>query len=161
MIRISRMADYGVVALSFMARNPDAFFSATHVAERTGVPLPSASKLLKLLVKGGVLTSRRGASGGYGLARQPKKISIADLVVALDGPIALTDCLDDNSEGVCGLEGFCAVRGPWQKVSNAIRVALEEVTLADVADSFPGGLDKTEKLEGAVTASLTPRNLTS
>jgi FeS assembly SUF system regulator len=155
------MADYGVVALSFMARDPAAVYSATCVAERTGVPLPSASKLLKLLVKGGILLSRRGASGGYGLARQPNEISVADLVVAVDGPIALADCLDDNSEGVCELEGFCVVRGPWQKVSNAIRVALEEVTLADIADSFSGGPDKTKKLEDAAAASLTPRNLTS
>lgn len=132
------MADYGVVALSFMAREPDSFYSAAHVAERTGVPLPSASKLLKLLVKGGVLVSRRGAAGGYGLARQPGEISVADLVTAVDGPIALADCLDGATGGGCGLEGFCAVRGPWQKVSDAIRVALEEVTLADIAGSFPG-----------------------
>ena len=138
MIRISRMADYGVVALSFMAREPDAFFSAASIAERTGVPLPSASKLLKLLVKSGVLVSRRGVAGGYGLARSPEAISAADLVVAVDGPIALADCLQDDSSGVCDLEGFCAVRGPWQKVSDAIRVALEEVTLADIAGSFPG-----------------------
>ena len=132
------MADYGVVALSFMARDTDAFFSAAVIAERTGVPLPSASKLLKLLVNNGVLVSRRGAAGGYGLARSPQAISVADLVVAVDGPIALADCLKEASGSVCGLEGFCAVRGPWQKVSDAIRVALEEVTLADIAGSFPG-----------------------
>lgn len=149
------MADYGVVALSFMAREPDAFFSAAHVAERTGVPLPSASKLLKLLVKGGVLVSRRGAAGGYGLARAPDKISVADLVVAVDGPIALADCLEGASGGACGLEGFCAVRGPWQKVSDAIRVALEEVTLSDIADSFPGS----DIAPGNAVDALTIRNL--
>ena len=138
MIRISRMADYGVVALSFMARDPDAIFSAANIASGTGVPLPSASKLLKLLVKSDVLVSRRGAAGGYSLARPPEAISVADLVVAVDGPIALADCLQDPSGGVCELEGFCAVRGPWQKVSDAIRVALEEVTLVDIAGSFPG-----------------------
>ncbi len=138
MIRISRMADYGVVALSFMARDTGAFYSAAVIAERTGVPLPSASKLLKMLVNSGVLVSRRGAAGGYGLARSPQAISVADLVIAVDGPIALADCLQDESSSVCGLEGFCAVRGPWQKVSDAIRVALEEVTLADIAGSFPG-----------------------
>ena len=138
MIRISRMADYGVVALSFMARDTDTFYSAAVIAERTGVPLPSASKLLKLLVNNGVLVSRRGAAGGYSLARSPQAISVADLVIAVDGPIALADCLQEASGSVCGLEGFCAVRGPWQKVSDAIRVALEEVTLADIAGSFPG-----------------------
>ena len=140
MIRISRMADYGVVALSFLARQPDVCFSAARIAERTGVPLPTARKLLKMLVKNGVVVSRRGSSGGYGLARPPQDISVADLVVAVDGPIALADCLQDGNANtsVCGLEGFCAVRGPWQKVSDAIRVALEEVTLADIADSIPG-----------------------
>ena len=91
MIKISRMADYGVVALSFMARDTDAFYSAAVVSERTGVPLPSASKLLKLLVNNGVLVSRRGAAGGYGLARSPQAISVADLVIAVDGPIALAE----------------------------------------------------------------------
>lgn len=151
MIRISRMADYGVVALSFLAREPSAHFSAAFIAERTGVPLPTASKLLKILVKKRIAVSRRGASGGYSLARSPEQISVADLVTAVDGPIALTDCLQDARDNVCGLEGFCAVRGPWQKVSDAIRVALEEVTLADIAGSFPGDKldlspDRQEKL---------------
>ena len=155
------MADYGVVALSFMARNPDALYSAAHVAERTGVPLPSASKLLKLLVKGGVLVSRRGAAGGYELARSPGKISVADLVIAVDGPIALADCLDGASGNGCDLESFCAVRGPWQKVSDAIRVALEEVTLADIADSFPGREFASRDGANVTVSSPTIRNLTS
>ncbi len=132
------MADYGVVTLSFLAREPQDYFSSSRISESTGVPLPTVSKLLKTLVKNGVVVSRRGAFGGYGLARPPDQISVADLVVALDGPIALADCLQDNNASVCGLEGFCAVRGPWQKVSDAIRVALEEVTLASIASSFPG-----------------------
>lgn len=138
MIRVSRMADYGVVTLTFLARQPQGYFSSSRIAERTGVPLPTVCKLLKTLVKSGVVVSRRGSSGGYGLARPADQISVADLVVALDGPIALADCLQDTNTSVCGLEGFCTVRGPWQKVSEAIRVALEEVTLASIAGSFPG-----------------------
>ncbi len=158
MIRVSRMADYGVVALSFMARDPEALFSAATVAKRTGVPLPSASKLLKVLVKSGVLVSRRGAAGGYGLARPPQAISIAELIVAVDGPIALADCLQEASSGVCELESFCAVRGPWQKVSDAIRIALEEVSLADIAGSFPGdGMATRAHAEGAPLWSLNNR----
>ncbi len=141
MIRISRMADYGVVALSFMARDPDRFYSAATVAEGTGLPLPSVSKLLKLLVKSGVVTSRRGVSGGYGLGRTPNNISVADLVTAVDGPIALADCLEGSSGSACGIESFCVIRGPWQKVSDAIKVALEEVTLADITSSFPETLN--------------------
>ena len=135
MIRISRMADYGVVATTYIARQPDAMHTATSVAEATGVPLPSASKVLKALARGEILSSQRGAKGGYSLAKPPAEISVADIVVALDGPISLADCLNGPS-GKCDLEGFCMVRGPWQKVSEAIRVALEEVSLADMVASL-------------------------
>ena len=145
MIRISRMADYGVVALSFMARDASRLYSAATVAEGTGLPLPSVSKLLKLLVKSGVVTSRRGVSGGYGLGRAPNKISVADLVTAVDGPIALADCLEKSSGSACGIESFCVIREPWQKVSDAIRVALEEVTLADITSSFPARLNVSQE----------------
>jgi FeS assembly SUF system regulator len=129
------MADYGVVAMTYIARQPGAMHTATSVAEETGVPLPSASKLLKALARGEILSSQRGAKGGYSLAKPPAEISVAEIVVALDGPISLADCLDGPS-GTCGLESFCVVRGPWQKVSEAIRVALEEVSLADMIASL-------------------------
>lgn len=161
MIRVSRMADYGVVALSFMAREPGAVYSAAKIAERTGVPLPSASKLLKLLVKSGVLVSRRGAAGGYGLARPPREISVADLIIAVDGPIALADCLDGASGKICELESFCAVRGPWQKVSDAIRIALEEVTLADISGFVPGAAMVSGHGAGARPSSRNIQILTS
>ncbi len=134
MIRVSRMADYGVVAMTHIAREPDARHTATSIAARTGVPRPSASKLLKQLAKAGILTSHRGAKGGYSLSRAPEQVSVAALVAAVDGPISLADCLDGPS-GICELESFCSVRGPWQKISDAIRVALEEVTLADMAQA--------------------------
>lgn len=134
MIRVSRMADYGVVAMTHVARHPTMLHTATSVSERTGVPQPSASKLLKLLARAGILTSHRGAKGGYTLSRPPEKISVAELVAAVDGPISLADCLEGPS-GTCELESFCSVRGPWQKISDAIRVALEEVSLADMAQA--------------------------
>ena len=137
MIRVSRMADYGVVAMTHIARAPHDRHTAASIAARTGVPQPSASKLLKLLAKAGILTSHRGAKGGYVLAYPPEKVSVADLVAAVDGPISLADCLDGPS-GICELESFCSVRGPWQKISDAIRVALEEVTLADMAQAAEG-----------------------
>ena len=137
MIRVSRMADYGVVAMTHIARAPDARHTAASIAAQTGVPRPSASKLLKLLAKAGILTSHRGAKGGYALAHAPDRVSVAALVAAVDGPISLADCLDGPS-GICELESFCSVRGPWQKISDAIRVALEEVTLADMAQAAAG-----------------------
>jgi FeS assembly SUF system regulator len=134
MIRVSRMADYGVVTMSHIARRADELHTAASVAEATGVPLPSATKLLKLLARGGILASQRGAHGGYALRRPPSEISVAALIVAVDGPIALADCLQE-ADGQCGLESFCSVRNPWRRVSEAIRVALEEVSLAEIIAS--------------------------
>lgn len=136
MIRISRMADYGVVAMTYIARHAADQHTAASVSEHTGVPQPSASKLLKLLVHAGILESQRGVKGGYALSRPPEDISVAELVVAVDGPISLADCLE-GPRGTCGLERFCSVREPWQKISDAIRVALEEVSLADMAGAVP------------------------
>ncbi len=134
MIRISRLADYGVVAMAHMARAPETLHTAASVAADTGVPLPTASKLLKTFAREGLLTSQRGAKGGYTLSRRPEAISVAEIVVAMDGPISLADCLEGPS-GTCELESMCAVRGPWQRISSAIRVALEEISLADIATS--------------------------
>ena len=131
MIRVSRMADYGVVAMTHIARRAEELHTAASVAEATGVSLPSATKLLKLLAKHGILASQRGAHGGYTLKRAPSEVSVADLIVAIDGPIALADCLQ-GEDSACGLESFCSIRSPWQKVSEAIRVALGEVSLAEM-----------------------------
>ncbi len=151
MIRVSRMADYGVVAMTHIARRPAARHTAASISEQTGVPRPSASKLLKVLARAGILTSHRGAKGGYVLSRVPEKISVAELVAAVDGPISLADCLEGPS-GTCELESFCSVRGPWQKISDAIRVALDEVTLADMAQAaFP--VERTKATRAGADAS--------
>ena len=134
MIRISRMADYAVLATTYMAQHAGAVHTAPGVAEATGVPLPSASKLLKQLARAGVLESRRGAKGGYTLARAPEQISIANLIAAVDGPIAIADCLDD--ERGCDLQSICVVRAPWQRVSDAIEGALADLSLADMVTSM-------------------------
>ena len=105
MIRVSRRADYGVVAMTHIARDPRARHTAASIAAQTGVPQPSASKLMKLLAKAGILTSHRGAKGGYVLAHAPEQVSVAALVAAVDGPISLADWLDGPS-GICELESF-------------------------------------------------------
>ena len=128
------MADYGVLAMTHIARRADELHTAASVAHATGVPPPSAAKLLKLLTKHSILSSQRGAKGGYAMRRAPAEISVAELIVAIDGPIALADCLDGPA-GNCGLESFCSIRSPWQKVTNAIRVALEEVSLAEMIEA--------------------------
>jgi FeS assembly SUF system regulator len=135
MFRLNRLTDYAVVVLSQMAMHPERRVNATQVAEDTGVPQPTAAKVLNLLAKGGILASQRGAAGGYSLARPADRIGVAEIVQAMDGPIALTACVDGAADS-CGSEAFCPIRGNWERVNTAIRTALDSVTLADMAAPF-------------------------
>ena len=131
MIKLSKLTDYAIVVMSEMARQVGAVHTVTQLAERTGVPAPTVAKLLKSLTPAGLMTSHRGAAGGYTLSRPAEAITIADIVVALDGPIALTACVE-GADGECGVESLCPMRGGWEKINRAIRSALEQVTLADM-----------------------------
>lgn len=131
MLRVSRLTDYATVVLAQMARDPGTVHTAADLAELTRLGRPTVSKLLKQLARGGLLTSYRGAHGGYLLARAPERINAAEIIDTVEGPMAMTECsLDDHQ---CELEGVCNVGHHWQRISRAIRAALEEVTLADLA----------------------------
>ena len=132
MIKLSRLTDYGVVVMSQMAQDMSATRTAPELAAATGVPAPTVAKLLKLLVKGGLVDSWRGVNGGYALTRKLDEITAADIIEALEGPVALTACVD-GSDSDCGVEALCPMRGGWEKVNRAIRSALEEVTLAELS----------------------------
>ncbi|HZH25880.1 MAG TPA: SUF system Fe-S cluster assembly regulator [Azospirillaceae bacterium] len=131
MLRLSKLTDYAVVVMTEMLRTPTAVMTAGELAARTGLPAPTVQKILKLLAKDGLMASTRGASGGYALARPAAHISVADIIAAVDGPIALTDCVG-GAEGCC-VEELCPMRGNWDKVNRAVRAALEGVSLADMA----------------------------
>lgn len=141
MFRISRTTDYGIVLLAHLARlgdcaESDAALSARELAADVGLPAPMVSKILKLLARGGLLESHRGAKGGYRLTRRPENLSVAEMVSALEGPVALTDCSID-SRG-CEHAGHCAVRDPWSVINHAVTHTLSEMTLADLIDPrFP------------------------
>jgi len=130
-IRLSRMTDYGIVVMSQMGQDLDAAKTAHEIALSCGIPAPTASKLLKALARAGLVDSRRGAHGGYALAREPDDITAADIIEALEGPVALTACVE-GSESDCGVESLCPMRGGWDRVNTAIRQALEDLTLADL-----------------------------
>jgi FeS assembly SUF system regulator len=132
MLRLNRITDYAVVVLSQMAREPEKQVTAPQLADDTQVPLPTVAKVLKALVRGEVLVSHRGASGGYTLARAPQAITMLEVIRALEGPVSLTDCVD-GAEGDCSVESLCPMRGNWDRVNDAIRGALQSVTLADMA----------------------------
>jgi FeS assembly SUF system regulator len=131
MIRLSRLADYGVALAGRMASSPERSFNAFDLAEAAGLPAPTVSKILALLARGGVLLSQRGAKGGYRLARGPSEISLAEIIGALDGPIALTLCLEQG-DGACDVEQLCPSRRGWHSINDAIRKAFEDVSLAEM-----------------------------
>lgn len=130
MLRISKLTDYGTVLLAHLAASQDAVCSAADVANATGIAVPTVSKLFKSLGRSGLVTSTRGSNGGYQLARDPREISAADIIDALEGPVSITECSAIDSQ--CEHEGVCSVGGAWQKVNIAIRRALDDVTLSDL-----------------------------
>lgn len=130
MLRISKLTDYGTVVLAHLADHQASVCSAADVATATGVALPTVSKLLKLLARAELVTSTRGANGGYRLSRPPHEISAADVIDALDGPVSITEC--SSSDGDCEHEGVCSVGGAWQRINVAIRRALRDITLNDL-----------------------------
>lgn len=130
MLRISKLTDYGTVVLAYLANAPDEVSSAADVAAATGIAVPTVSKLLKSLARAELVTSTRGANGGYRLARDPQAISAANVIDALEGPVSITECSASDSH--CDYEDVCNVGGAWQRINVAIRRALDEVSLLDL-----------------------------
>ena len=121
------MADYGTIVLTTMAKEPERTQSVAEIVSLTGLPVPSVSKLLKRFIRGGLVSSLRGATGGYRLARPPAEISTAQILQAIDGPLGVTECC--AHPGVCHHEALCQVRPHWQSVNRAMRQAFEQITL--------------------------------
>lgn len=133
MIRLAKLTDYGLVLMTIMARDSvAAVHTARDLALASHLPLPTVSKVLKQLLQSGLLTSHRGLKGGYGLAKEPAEISVAEIVTALEGPIALTECSTDHS-GMCELERSCPTKANQRIISQVMRGALEKVALSDLA----------------------------
>ena len=132
-MRLSNLADYAVVTMCAAARHCGfSRVSATDLAQETGLPLPTVQKLISHLTKAGLLRSARGTGGGIQLARPPAAISLAEIVEAVEGPIALTACVEEGRHD-CALEAQCQVRPHWGVVNEALRGALADVSLARLA----------------------------
>ena len=131
MLRMTKQADYAIVLLTRMASDPECQFNATEIAEQTGLPQPIVSKILKLLARQSLLSSHRGAKGGYRLARTAGEITVAQIIEAVEGPIAITECVDETP-GECAQEPVCPVRSNWQQINFAVRNALEQITLKEM-----------------------------
>ena len=135
-MRLSSLADYAVVMMTAAARHCGgiARLNATVLAEETGVPLPTAQKLVSRLSAAGLLESTRGTGGGFRLSRPPASISLADIIEAVEGPIALTACVDGASQDCC-IDQSCKVKPHWNAVNGAVRGALAGVSLASLSQT--------------------------
>jgi FeS assembly SUF system regulator len=137
-VRLSHLADYAVVLMTAAARRPaDARLSATELSGETGVPLPTAQKLMGQLAGQGLLTSVRGAGGGFTLAKAATHISLADIVEAVEGPIAMTVCSEGRSD--CALDAHCRVKPHMGVVGDAVRGALGAVSLEALSGPASAG----------------------
>jgi FeS assembly SUF system regulator len=132
MIRLSKLADYGLVIMTHVGRKrAGTLHTARGLALESGLPVPTVSKLLKLLLHNGFLTSQRGTKGGYILARDAQEISVAEMIAALEGPIALTDCSTEIT-GLCEIESGCPAKHNQRIINQVVRGALERLTLSDL-----------------------------
>lgn len=129
MLRITKIADYGFILLTHMAnQDREELHNAKDLSAAIGIPLPTVSKVLKILTQGGILDSHQGSRGGYTLSRPPAEISAVEIIEAVEGPVAITDC-----SSVEGCERNCQVSNSWQQVNGTINRALQELSLADMA----------------------------
>lgn len=129
MLKLSKMADYGIVILAYMSQNRMCL-SSTQIAENTHIPEATVSKILKLLNNGGIVNSTRGANGGYQLVENAENISAAKIIEAIDGPVELTSCVE-GSHSTCQIANTCQLNGRWQKINGAVKDALGTLTLKD------------------------------
>lgn len=134
MIRMNKLTDYGVVLLTTFAREPAQGISARELSTRTGIPQPTVVKLLKTLLKAGLLVSQRGTKGGYALAKAPEEVPVSAIIEALEGPLAITEC---SVPGTCEHERRCVARPNWAAVNDVIQQALSKLTLAEMTRPAP------------------------
>lgn len=139
MLRMSKLADYGTVIMTFMARRPAEVHSAADLASRIGVAPSTASKVLKMLAREGLLVGSRGTKGGYRLGRSATEISLAQVLRAMDGPIGLTECT--TLSGLCSQESGCSVRSNWQRINGIVLQALQDVSLEQMTRPIASPID--------------------
>ncbi|MEM7680010.1 MAG: SUF system Fe-S cluster assembly regulator [Pseudomonadota bacterium] len=133
MIKISKLADYAIIVLSVLHKSDGTVLAASSLAQLTHIPEPTVAKVTKKLSKAGVINSVKGANGGYTLSDKAQDISIYKVIKAIDGPLALVDCVTDDHE--CSFSNVCPTQGRWNKVNAVIQNALEDVKLSDMVPS--------------------------
>jgi FeS assembly SUF system regulator len=152
MIRMSKLTDYAIVLLAHLARSGGTL-TAQELSDRSRVPAPTVSKLFKELSRAGLVLSQRGRHGGYGLARPAAQISVAQIVEAIDGPIALTDC-SGPGKGPCQIEDICPARPGWDPVARAIHGALAALPLSTLSEHHSAGAPDAPAAPAALTSGV-------
>lgn len=130
MLRISKLTDYATVIMSYLALEPLKVMSASCIAKAIHLGVPTVSKLLKILLESGLVSSVRGIGGGYQLARPAKEITLAEVVSAVEGGFAMTECCTQDS--LCALDSLCSIKDNWQVINKVIMTALSGLTLSDM-----------------------------
>ena len=130
MLKISKLADYATVIMHWLSMHNDDCFSATVISEQVGIATPTVSKVLKLLNDAGLVTSTRGAQGGYHLSQSSECVSLADIISAIDGRPAMTEC--SHANGQCQYDHHCELRGNWQYINKVIYQLLDDLSLCDM-----------------------------
>ena len=130
MIKLGKLTDYAIAVMGQLAHDGNSR-SASHISGKTSIPEPTVAKILKLLSKGNLVTSERGVAGGYKLVKAADGISIGEIITAMDGPISIVSCVDDQDE-TCNMSGTCPTKGKWNRVNEAIKSALDDVKLKDM-----------------------------
>lgn len=132
MLKLTKKADYGLIALRHLAMcRPSRSASAKEIADCYGVPLPLLSKVLQKLARSGLLTAIPGANGGYMLARDPREINALEVIRTIEGPIILTSCF---TAGGCGHSTRCGVREPLRRIHDGILQLLEGITISEMSE---------------------------
>jgi len=149
MFRITRLTDYGVLLMTQLAKDMVEVHNAADLADQVRVPLPTVSKILQILLHENLLESVRGAGGGYRLTRKASDISVRDIIVALEGPIALTEC--NREAGNCEQESHCATRDNWHMINQAVRHALGDISLKDMIQPEFSPVMRMEKRNRPIT----------
>ncbi|MGO4223180.1 SUF system Fe-S cluster assembly regulator [Lysobacter sp. TAF61] len=130
MLRVTKLTDYATVVMTVLAHRSDAVLSASELAERAGLEATTVSKVLKPLAQAGLVEGFRGANGGYRLARSAEDIGLLEIVIAMEGPLGMTEC--SVHAGNCGIEKSCGVRANWRRINDVVIEALRGVTLAQM-----------------------------
>jgi FeS assembly SUF system regulator len=135
MLRVTKLTDYASVVLTVLATQTDAVLSASGLAERAGLEVTTVAKVLKPLAQAGLVQAFRGVNGGYRLARAPSEISLVEIVEAIEGPLAMTEC--SIHDGHCEIEHSCSARANWRRINDVVADVLRKVSLADMLTPVP------------------------